>query len=206
MRETLMLDRKVERKKLIDQLTKKDILEAVVAILLEDGRKGFTMDRVAAGAGIAKGTLYLHYDNKAELLYSAVGFCFEPLDRKIEEIIRIDQDPVLKLEQCVLAWMKYADKNKKLFNELRNELFNTQLQYMNDKESWYWIYINLFASALDDAVEAGIFRPMNTVKVAILFLNATHSLMLHRILLKTSETIEDDVSDLMSLFINGLRA
>ncbi len=49
-------------------------------------------------------------------------------------------------------------------------------------------------------------RPVNTAKVAILFLNATNSLMLHRILFKTTETIEDDVSDLMALFMNGLVA
>ena len=199
-----MHNKKLERKKLMDELTQKDILEAVVTILLEKGRKGFTMDRVAAGAGIAKGTLYLHHNNKQELLTSAVNYCFEPLDREIEEIISVDQDPVLKLEQCALVWMKYADKNKKLFHELRHEIFNTMLRYIGDKKSWYWIYINLFTSALDEAVKAGKLRPMNTVKIAILFLNATNSLMLHRILFKTSETIEDDVSDLMALFINGL--
>ena len=201
-----MHNKKLERKKLMDELTQKDILEAVVTILLEKGRKGFTMDRVAAGTGIAKGTLYLHYDNKQELLTSAVDYCFEPLDREIEEIISVDQNPVLKLEQCALAWMKYADKNKKLFYELRNEIFNTMLQYISDKKSWYWIYINLFATALDEAVKAGKIRPMNTVKIAILFLNATNSLMLHRLLFKSNETIEDDVSDLMALFISGLVA
>jgi len=201
-----MHNKKLERKKIMDELTQKDILEAVVTILLEKGRKGFTMDRVATGTGIAKGTLYLHYKNKQELLTSAVDYCFEPLDREIEEIISVDRDPVLKLEQCALAWMKYADKNKKIFHELRNEIFNTMLQYISDKKSWYWIYINLFATALDEAVKAGKLRPMNTVKVAILFLNATNSLMLHRILFKTTETIEDDVSDLMALFINGLVA
>lgn len=201
-----MHSKKLERKKLMDELTQKDILDAVVTILLEKGRKGFTMDRVAAGAGIAKGTLYLHYGNKQELLTSVVNYCFEPLDRVIEEIMNVDQDPVLKLEKCALAWMKYADKNKKIFHELRNEIFNTRLQYISDKKSGYWIYINMFAASLDEAVKAGKLRPMNAVKVAILFLNATHSLMLHRILFKTTETIEDDVSDLMTLFIKGLVA
>jgi AcrR family transcriptional regulator len=201
-----MQDRKLKRKKLMDELTQRDILEAVVTILLEKGRKGFTMERVAAGAGIAKGTLYLHHNNKQALLTSVVNYCFKPLDKKIEEIISVDQDPVLKLEQCALAWMKYADKNKKIFHELRNEIFNARLRYISDKKSGYWLHINMFATALDEAVKAGKLRPMNTVKAAILFLNATNSLVLHRILFKTTESIKDDVSDLMSLFINGLVA
>ena len=200
-----MLNKKLERKKIIDELTQKDIHEAVVTILMENGRDYFTMDRVAAGAGIAKGTLYLHHDSKEALLNSTVNYCFEPLDRKLEEIISADQDPVLKLEQCALAWMKYVDKNKRVFIELRNEIFNTMLQYMSDKESWYWMYINLFTNTLEEAVKAGKLRPMNTAKVATLFLNATKSLVLHRILFKTTEPIEDDASDLMALFINGLK-
>ena len=143
-----------------------------------------------------------------ELKQTEEPFCLSHVEDESRNCpeFNVDQDPVLKLEKCVLAWMKYADKNIKIFHELRNEIFNNVLQYMSDKESWYWMYINLFSTALDEAVKAGKLRPMNTTKVAILFLNATHSLMLHRILFKTTETIEDDVSDLMALFINGLVA
>ena len=81
------MNRKLERKKLMDELTQKDIHEAVVTILVDKGRDYFTMDRVAAGAGIAKGTLYLHHDSKEALLNSTVDYCFKPLDRIIEEII-----------------------------------------------------------------------------------------------------------------------
>lgn len=199
-----MHSKKLERKKLMDELTQKDIHEAVVTILVEKGRDYFTMDRVAAGAGIAKGTLYLHHDSKEALLNSTVDYCFEPLDRIMEEIISADQDPVLKLEQCALAWLKFADKNKKIFLGLRNEVFNTMYEYISDKKSWYWMYITLFSSAFDEAVTAGKLKPMNTAKVAILFLNSAKSLMLHRLLFKSNETLEDDVSDLMTLFIEGL--
>lgn len=198
------MNRKLERKKLMDELTQKDIHDAVVTILVEKGRDYFTMDRVAADAGIAKGTLYLHHDSKEALLNSTVNYCFEPLDRIMEEIISINQDPVLKLKQCALAWMKFADENKKIFLGLRDEVFNTMYQYISDKKSWYWMYINLFSSALDEAVLAGKLKPMNTAKVAILFLNSAKSLILHRLLFKSNETIEDDVSDLMDLFIDGL--
>ena len=198
------MNRKLERKKLMDELTQKDIHEAVVTILVDKGRDYFTMDRVAAGAGIAKGTLYLHHDSKEALLNSTVDYCFKPLDRIIEGIIGTDQDPVLKLEQCAMAWLKFAEENKKIFLGLRDEVFNTMYQYISDKKSWYWTYITLFAGALDEAVKAGKLKPMNAAKVGILFLNSVKALILHRLLYKSNETIEDDVSDLMTLFIEGL--
>ena len=57
----------------------------------------------ATGAGIAKGTLYLHFKSEVELLDSVVAYCFEPVEREYAAIIHAEPDPVWKLEQCALA-------------------------------------------------------------------------------------------------------
>ena len=196
--------RKLERKRLMDELTRKDILDSAVSVLVEKGMKEFTMDHVAAGAGIAKGTLYLHFKSKEELLDSVVAYCFEPVEREYAAIIRADRDPVWKLEQCALASMKHTAKNRQLLGELRSILFNSMDQDISDRESWYWVTTNLFVTVLDEAVEAGLLRPMNTTKVAALFLYSIYTLMAHRVLSPGRETIEEDVHELMDLYLNGL--
>ena len=199
-----MQNRKLERKKLMDELTRKDALDSAVMVLLEKGMKEFTMDRVATGAGIAKGTLYLHFKSKEELLDSVVAYCFEPVETEYAAIIRADRDPVWKLEQCALASLKHTAKNRQLLGELRSLLFDSMDQDISDKQSWYWVTTNLFATLLDQAVEAGMLRPMNTVKVAALFLYSIYTLMAHHILSGVRETIEEDVRELMDLYLNGL--
>jgi len=82
-------------------------------------------------------------------------------------------------------------------------MFSTVDQHICDNNSWYWV-TNLFASTLDEGVTAGKVRPVNSVKVAALFLDSINSLMAHRILLTATETIEEDVRELMQLYINGL--
>lgn len=200
-----MLDRKSERRKIMNELTRQDILDAAVAVLLKKTVKGFTMEAVAKDAGIAKGTLYLYFKNKQALLDAVVDYCFEPLDRKIEEIIGADQDPIRKLEQCALVALKHSEKHRELYRQLISEIFNITDRYISDKKSWYWSNINLVSKALDEAVITGKFRPMNTEKIAALFFNSLNSLMSHRTLFKHKEPIEEDVRDLMQLFINGLR-
>ena len=43
-------------------------LQVALGILLEDGYLGLTMDKLAKATGFAKGTLYLHFKNKEDLI------------------------------------------------------------------------------------------------------------------------------------------
>ncbi|MFI0424405.1 TetR/AcrR family transcriptional regulator [Spongiactinospora sp. 9N601] len=45
-----------------------DLLDAAEALLLSRGVDGFTIEDVTTGAGVAKGTFYLHFANKGDLL------------------------------------------------------------------------------------------------------------------------------------------
>jgi len=199
-----MLNKKMERKKIMQDLARRDILESAIEIVQESGEKQLTMDRVAAGAGIAKGTVYLYYKNKQELLDSVVEFSFLPLEREYAEIIGKEGDPVWKLEECLRASLDLVEKNKPLFKGLKDVMFNTREQYIGNPESWYWITVKLFATALDDGVKARKLRSMNSVKIASLFLDTINSLTSQRILTTVTESIEEDIREVMELYINGL--
>ena len=199
-----MQARKLERKRLMDELTRKDIVDSATAVLMERGMKEFTMDRVATGAGISKGTLYLHFRSKEELLDSVVAHCFEPVEREYVAIKRADSDPVWKLEQCARVSLRHTAENRQLLGELRSLLFDSMDEDISNRQSWYWVTTNLFATFLADAVEAGRLRPMNTVKVAAMFLYSIYTLMAHHIISGGRETIDEDVHELMDLYLNGL--
>lgn len=47
---------------------KRDLLDAAESLVLERGVDGLTVDEVVGGAGVAKGTFYLHFATKAELI------------------------------------------------------------------------------------------------------------------------------------------
>ncbi|MEV6060515.1 helix-turn-helix domain-containing protein [Nocardia asteroides] len=49
------------------------ILEATAALLAEHGASGVTMDRVAAAAGVGKGTIFHRFGSRAGLLYELVA-------------------------------------------------------------------------------------------------------------------------------------
>jgi len=70
------IDKNQERKKVLEAFTRKDILDSAVGLLTRNGIQGLTMDRVAAEAGVAKGTLYVYFKNKEEILDAALRCVF----------------------------------------------------------------------------------------------------------------------------------
>ncbi|MGD9212912.1 MAG: TetR/AcrR family transcriptional regulator [Desulfobacteraceae bacterium] len=199
-----MKNRKLERKEAIEELTRKDILDSAVTVLLDKGINHFTMDRVASDAGIAKGTIYLYFKGKNQLLDFVVDYCFFPLEENYADIAKKTCDPISKLKQFVLESMQFTENNKKILNEIRTVMFNTMDQAIGNEKSWYWNSVNLLSTVFDDAVKKRKLKPMNTTRVAVLFFNSISAFMSHRILTDVKQTIEEDAQEIMALFIEGL--
>ena len=199
-----MQTKQLERRRAAQKLLRHDILESAVAVLLEQGVDNLTMDQVAQGAGIAKGTLYLHFKDKGDLLASLVHHCFEPLERKIEALVSSGRGPLDKLRECALASLEHTEQNSRLFRELRGMIFSTRDQYLSDRGSWYWSIVGAFAALLDEALAAGSIRPVNTTKVAALFMDSIDFLMADRIFASAPVPVVDDVRELMALYLEGL--
>lgn len=49
------------------------IVQAATALFIQHGYRKTSIDEVAAGAGVAKGTVYLYAKNKADLLFQAIA-------------------------------------------------------------------------------------------------------------------------------------
>lgn len=53
--------------------SKAQVLDAAVALLVEEGAAGFTIEKVAARAGVARTTIYRHWPDRGELIVDALG-------------------------------------------------------------------------------------------------------------------------------------
>ena len=66
-----------KRKTLVDSMMRDAIYEGAVVVLAEHGLNGATMDRVAAAAGVAKGSLYKGFGDKRTLFLKALDHYLE---------------------------------------------------------------------------------------------------------------------------------
>lgn len=193
-----------KRKEILGEFVHKSILEGAVKVLQDKGMEGFTISNVAIAAGIAKGTTYLYFKNKKELLDGVVEFAFNDLEGEYLSISSSDNQPGVKLRLYALASMKHIEKHQALFMALSSNMFNTWDRYLTDHQSWYWKTVDLIASTLNEAITIGEIKEVNSLKIAALYLNSICMLMSHRIFSTEPESVEDDISDLLDLYFDGL--
>jgi AcrR family transcriptional regulator len=111
----MSVNKKIERKKILDAVTRKDIIDAVAATLINEGMQGFTMDKVAAAAGVAKGTLYTHFKNKEEAIEVTIDSIVEPLAAQLDAIVTSRIPPSHKLTRYSNLTFIFFDDHRDLF-------------------------------------------------------------------------------------------
>jgi AcrR family transcriptional regulator len=92
------------------------ILQAAEEVLLEKGYHETSMDEIAARVGIAKGTLYLHFARKEDLIFAL-------LERELHTVL-------LMVEHANSVEGNAQEKLAFIFNSLYQELFGKRAQLM----------------------------------------------------------------------------
>ncbi len=198
------MTRTITRKQKAEQQTRHAILESGVTIIQTHGLKKFTMDKVAEQSGIAKGTLYLYFKNKNQLLLSVAEHCFEPLSNSIRKIFASEINPLDKLEKYICLSFIHIEKNRAVYYELQTTFLTLIEKDLNDKTSTYWEMINIFARTFEDGISKKLLRPFDTDKTAIFFIDSIDGAMTRRVISTIGNSAEDDAHELLNIYLHGL--
>lgn len=201
-----MADKKRERKKILDAVTKQDILEAAIKIIIRDGVTGLTMDKIAAEAHVAKGTLYVHFQNKQEVVDAAIESSIAPLLEELVHILDSHLTPADKLRKFTLSNLIFFNTHKELFRVTiydQDHVADDTKRYRSDR---YWDIVRRVASVLEDGMKQGIFITADPTKVAMIFIEANRAVFVKRLAMKDSENIEYDSNLIFDIFMQGISA
>ena len=143
---------------------KEHIIQQSLSLFLKKGVKQVNMDEVATNLGISKKTLYVHFDNKQDLVHH----CFQKHNDLVSEMINnlavqfenaIDELFAID-ESCSLV-MKQT--NPYLLGELKRYYSNTWALIEQLKQK---VLFNLLKNNLNNGAEQGIYR--NDIDVDII--------------------------------------
>jgi len=199
------VDKKQKRKKMLETLTRQSILDAAVGLLTRNGVQGLTMDRVAAEAGIAKGTLYVYFENKDQMLEAAIDTSFDPLVRECSALLDGDLTPDRKLEGFSLCHLRFFDEHRDLIRVFfydREKVRSERSRFNDDR---YWTFVKQVGDVLNEGVKQGLFSPLDSMKVATMFIEANVGLVMQRIHGGILGDVEKDARQITDIFMKGLR-
>jgi AcrR family transcriptional regulator len=91
---------------------KRHILEAARRLLVESDFQDIVLDDVARKAGVAKGTLFLHFKNKEDLFSAAFADLCDSLGQELESLSKTDLKGKEMLAAAAKVVLNHFDRNR----------------------------------------------------------------------------------------------
>jgi AcrR family transcriptional regulator len=196
------------KEELVKDFRTRELLDAACRVVARHGFQGATVDRVAEEAKIAKGTVYLYFHTKEELLKAAVEQGMANFVNQIRVEVEEVKTPLEKLCRLVEASLELSDTNRDFFKTLlleRNFLAaapsHPEAAHMLDL---YLSYINFIASVIKDGIIAGVLRPHDAEASAFALNESMRGCFQQRALGLTTRSAADDANILLDILFHGI--
>src|SRR5216683_642888 len=98
-----------------------ELLEATRRVIGRHGFQGATIDRVAEEAGVAKGTVYLYFTNKDDLLHAAVVEGIRQMVDEVRQKSGAIRDPVERMRAGIREQYRVLNSNQDFLKALMLE-------------------------------------------------------------------------------------
>jgi AcrR family transcriptional regulator len=188
-----------------------ELLEAALTLFVEKGFAATRAEEVAQLAGVSKGTLYLYYPSKEELLKAVIAYYLSArIANSAEEVRQIDGPMAPVLREMLVDWWQqtYASPAsgafKLIISEVRNFPDIAEFYVREVMEPGH----QLVATILERGIASGEFRAVDVV-------SAVHSLLLPMVMLCTHKhaigactqhaiAADKFIADHVELVLNGL--
>ncbi len=154
------------------------ILNATDRLLARYGYKKMTIDDLAKEAGIGKGTVYLHFKSKEDVVLSHVDRIVRRLLDRQRAIIESDDAPADKLRQMLLLRVMFRFDSVQHYTESISEVLrDLRTGLLERRQRWFEEEAKVFAVVLREGQRAGAFRRHDALPTARTLISATNSLL-----------------------------
>jgi AcrR family transcriptional regulator len=94
--------------------TRQRLLDSALELFASEGLHGVTTHDIAARAGVAAGTFYLHFQDKREVFRELASTSLEVLKRRIEADVKPEDEPAVAVRALATALTGFALENRAL--------------------------------------------------------------------------------------------
>jgi AcrR family transcriptional regulator len=184
------------------------ILDAVDALLARFGYGKMTMEDVARQVGIGKGTIYLHFPSKQELVLSHIDRIAETVVQKLREQAAAS-DPVDRRlrRMLILRVLVRFDSVSHYTQNLGDLLSSLRAPLLVRRQSYFEKEAVVFEEVLREGARSGALECPDPRVAALVLIQSTNSLLPFNLTpgeLGRREEVEDQVGRIADLLVKGL--
>ena len=184
------------------------ILDATDRLLARFGYRKMTVEDIAVEAGIGKGSIYLHFSSKEEVVLSHIDRIVDRLQARLKEIAQSDATAAERLRLMLLTRVLFRFDSIQHYTQSLNDLLAALRPGLLRRRAQYFkAEAEIFAEVLTTGRESGEFSFDDARATAHALLQATNGLLPYSLStteLGEREEVEQRTSDVANLILTGL--
>lgn len=149
-------------------ISKQKIIRAAASVLSNKGLEKTTVDDIANKADIAKGSIYLYFKSKDQILESAIAFAAQKRIETLTQLLKKYKSPIKKIHLLLQTNKKIAKHNPDLFLMNYALLLSTHKDFKTRSARIYFqSYLDFVTKIVKKAQKKGYYKGKNPQLLAL---------------------------------------
>jgi AcrR family transcriptional regulator len=195
------------KQEMLRQFMETTIAQAAKAVFAERGYQGATLEEIAQRAGMSKATIYIYYKNKDDLFLQVVEELVNTAMAITAEEAATSKPPIDKLYAMVRNKMEFYERERDFFRIYLNEKHGLEIApkdpHKQALREMYLQGVHTLAKVIQEGMDVGVLRSMDSLRLAFFLQEMMSTIQVHRFQKKAKTSVEEDVEQLLELFLNG---
>jgi TetR/AcrR family fatty acid metabolism transcriptional regulator len=197
------------KEEVVQEFRVQSIQDAAMRVIARKGMAAATMQEIAEEAGVAKGTIYLYFRDRDELVEKTFETAITQLIARIDAAMLTDKPFREKLRDALAAKIAFFNENREFFRlylDLRFPEGNPQQQrrHQTKCEPQYRHAVAGFVTQIEAAMKAGEIRTLDPQRLALYIVEGTNAIVIDRVVNETQPPDEADLDFMIDLIFSGI--
>lgn len=187
------------------------ILQTAEALLLEKGYHETSMEEIASRVGISKGTVYLHFASKEDMMFALLERGMRSFLRSLDAILAATVTPHMKLQRIIEhIYGNMGGKHLQLLSAMfHSPDFRSHLMesWQSQKHALWEEPMKRMAAVLDEGKATGEFDTALPTPVLVSLLGSLLTPQsYHRLVIRQGMPLDEVVRHVSRFFFKGIAA
>jgi TetR/AcrR family fatty acid metabolism transcriptional regulator len=194
------------KEEVVQEYRVQSIQDAAMRVIARRGMSEATIQEIAEEAGVAKGTIYLYFRDRDELVEKTFARAMTDLHGRIDAAFQTEGTFEQKLRGALAAKMAFFREHREFFRLYHSLRYAEGNRRRRSCQQQYDAQLARMAALLEGAMKRGEIRRMDANRLALFISEAISAVIIQRVLEETPPPESADIDLLAGAILDGIRS